>query len=699
MNDDTMSKPFELVVSFDDNQSLCTKLSEEESYVDDSDNDCPPPPPSTTFCFSSSLKYHHSASPSTASNTNSPLPSPPPSSPSSTQSATNYESYDTQSSKECKEEIAIRFHQYVLSLKCICGWNECIVQRKQIIASKKQLLKRILFKWIGHVEDVRSRRNSITILSRLLHIVGRRALQYGMVMLCTHCTNSKIVERIFLSWRDFAIAANHDRMTKEFHAIHELSLSKTRLYLQNWRKTTSVNMMVDCKRNTLLSNVLKYWHHVAKESSLGWIKKMEHATALMDAGRLEMLGKIFKCLVSEYCLHPKLFVQFVHALIVAYLYLSSLLTMKRVYAFKKKNYRTTLYQFAFTRAERIMRISIQSWKQNHRLVKQRCNIIIKIMKRQTFTTWRAIVGILKRQEYISVQIIFNRWRCVAEERAFKREWILLALNHRVRYIYKQVLIFWKKVTTDAKGMLRTPSSMAIHKMRCTFSSDHYLNTAHYNRKLSSCSRQASTLARRHSAITFGGPFGCHHLHRPKFMQHNTIRSHDPISRRPKFVTHDSEFMSRSSTGTYSIEIPRRQHNICHHSNISCLGSSKLKPISFNLPNRISPQTNSLGNQRPLEHLMGVRLDSERKLSVPPWILNDLSNREAKKDRGNLGSTDKMLHSITTNKEIFNVPAEPKYNSEKVFSSVKPAVKKSWNDSFPLSKCLSYSNEGKEIPHK
>lgn len=282
-----MSKSFDLLVSLDDGQSLCTKFSEEETYIDDSDDDCPPPPP-TTFCSSSSLKYRDSASPSTASNTNSPLPPPP-----------NNETYDMLSSKGHQEVIAIRFHQYVLRLKCICGWNECILQRKQIIASKKQLLKRILFKWVGHVEDVRSIRNTTTILSRLLHIVGRRYLKYGMVMLRNNCTNSKIVERVFLSWHDFAIAANHDRTTKEFHAIYALSLSKTRLYLQCWRKTAIVNMMVDCKRHNLLSTILKYWHHVAKESSLGWIEKMEHATALMDAGRLEMLGKIFKCLVSD----------------------------------------------------------------------------------------------------------------------------------------------------------------------------------------------------------------------------------------------------------------------------------------------------------------------------------------------------------------------------------------------------------------
>ncbi len=319
------------------------------------------------------------------------------------------------------------------------------------------------------------------------------------------------------------------------------------------------------------------------------------------------------------------------------------------------------------------------------------------MKRQIFTTWRSIVSRLKREEYISVQIIFNRWKCIAEERAYRRQRILLALNHRVRYLYKQVLISWKKVTTDAKGRLRTPCSMAIHKMRHGFSSDQYLNTAYYSTRLSKSPRQASTLPRRHSASTFGGPFGYHHLDRPKFMQHNTIRSHDSISRRLNVVTHDSEFMSRSSTGTYSTDIPRH-HQICPQSNISCLRSSKLKPISFNLPNRTS-QINSLGNQRPLEHLMRGRVGSERKLSVPPWILNDLSNREAKSDLGNLASTDKMLRSIATNREICNVPAEPKYNSDKVFSSVKPSTQKSRNDNFPSSKCLSDSNEEKEIPHK
>jgi hypothetical protein len=680
-----MSKSFELGASFDNNQSRCCRPAEEESNVDDSDNECPPPPP--PFCSSSSLQCHHSTSPLTPlSSSKSPLPSPPPSSP---QSTTNNESCDKLSSKECQEEIAIRFHQYVLRLKCICGWNECMVQRKQTIASKKQLLKRILFKWVGHLEDVRSRRNSMTKLSKMLHIVERQAVQHGMEILYNHCMNSKIVERVFLSWHDFAIKANHNRMSKECHAVNELSLSKTRLYFQTWRKITIVNTMVECKTHTLLSNILKYWHHMTKESSLDWIKKMEHVTALIDVGRLEMLGKIFKCLVSEYRLrHILLLFIFYTCSSLLNIYISLYyILIKRFYTFKKKKFRSALYQFAFKRAERIMRISIQSWKQNHRLVKQMHKVIINIMKRQTFATWRVIVSRFKRQEYISVQIIFNRWKCIAEERTYKREKTLFALNHRVRYLYKQVLISWKAITIDAKGRLRTPSCLPIHRTRSTFSSDHCLNTAHYIRRLPSHVRKASTLPRRHSTSTLGCPFGSKHLHRSKCMQHNIRRSHDPISRRLNFFTHDSNIKSRSSI--YSTGIPT--HQICPQSNISYLElNSKFKPISFNHLDRIS-QTNSLGNQRPLEHLMDGRVvGSGRKLSVPPWILNNLSNREAKND---------WLQSIANKKEIFNVPAEPKYSSDELFSSVKPSVKKSRNDNFRLSKGLSYSNEGKEMLHK
>lgn len=252
-----------------------------EIYMDDSDNECPPPPIGSP--------NHYVAA--------SPLPSPPPPSPPPLQSLRSRSPTSFQNINN--KNIAKRFHEYVLLVKCVGRWNEYAVVRRRTIASKKQQLKRIFFKWGAYVDETRSRRKSIAMITRILSAATQRAMHLGMTMLVRNSDQLSIVEKIFMAWEEYTRLARTGRMTKECQVMNRLVLSKTRMYFSKWRMLSILQMVANRTKRCLLRNLFLHWQNEVEKSSRDWILKIEQASVRVNDSRLNLLRKMFKYLVSD----------------------------------------------------------------------------------------------------------------------------------------------------------------------------------------------------------------------------------------------------------------------------------------------------------------------------------------------------------------------------------------------------------------
>lgn len=352
--------------------------------------------------------------------------------------------------------------------------------------------------------------------------------------------------------------------------------------------------------------------------------------------------------------------------------------MQRSYSNAKKKYRSDLFQFAERRAHRIMGLALHFWKSFHILVKRQQLIIYKIIKRRVIIQWKALTNQVKHQEHIFIQIIFNRWKYIVEEKMERRERHLLAINHFVHYLCKQVLLSWIKVTADAKGRLRTPkiSLSKMSKMKNVFSSDWTLKSDQYNTSQDTFGtfqvkgKSTRRLAARQS-------IGCrNNLNRRGFsnianVNPMTMLSSQSPTRRLNFSSYDDSKLPRKTRmnsfdvnsygrDIYSIKLAEKSINHCFKSSIldrSPLTTSTQWSADDNISHRNS-------NSRPIEELMDEKFSNRsesRRPNVPSWILNELSQREATCTNrlNSITNTRKSSQRIPQDNEVVSPAAQPK----------------------------------------
>ena len=271
------------------------------SYIDVIDEDagsacsCPSPPTPCSPQSSSVIRRSISTQSTLASQQYSPKSPPPPPPPLPT--PIKEQTYEKRIERQT--EIAKRFYEYVILMKCLCNWNEYSMLRKRMIGHNKQLLKIILFKWVTYVEEAQSRRKGLVMLKRFIDKAIRKSLHHGIKSLFDHSVDCKLIEKMFLSWLEKIRLVRRHRMVKEYHVRNELILSKTCFYFQNWKIQSSLQTMIDHKRESFLRRILRQWNIEAKTSRLDWIRKIEEVRGRVHDGRIDLMIKMFQFMVSN----------------------------------------------------------------------------------------------------------------------------------------------------------------------------------------------------------------------------------------------------------------------------------------------------------------------------------------------------------------------------------------------------------------
>ena len=659
------------------NEIIC--LPKSDLYIDDSDNDdCPLPPPSPQ---SFSWQQANISTPDTSS-----LPSPssllssPPSPPQQPNPSPIHDKEETIQSIQTslhQEGIAIRFHYYVFLMKCLCSWNEYTKLRKDTILSKRQYLKRIIFKWGAHVDEVRSKRNGIAIIIRIVDDAQQRAWRWGMQKIRDYSLYCENLERIFWKWHEFVKQALKDRMTRKYQVINVLSLSKIRLHFNRWKNHTTVQIVSQRRWHSFLCRVLKQWHVAAEESKRDWIAKVGQVATRVDTNNLHLLRQVFQYLVGNV----------IESIISSSSFQSHynsnhwiVLFIKRSYSRKKKSYREALYHFGHQRAKRMIQDALKGWKHYHQHINEIQSKIKKIIKRQTLKKWKTLHYKDVRHQHITIQIIFNRWKYMADVKVYKRERMYLALQHRVSYLCKQVLKYWIAATTNRKVRLMTPSC-SIYKMSNYLTADGMFKHRHssYNPLYKGIQNKTVGSRRYYQTPTL---FPHHLCHRHPATDHlGNLRS-----RRLDFAQKFSDNFQKKKEGHILFKKPFTTHP--YHQNRH---SSFNPPIPSHQPfssydlrglERIS-QTKTFPTQRPIEHLLTTR--EGKSPSIPSWILNDLSNRSPK-DISDMTMESRLQTFSSQNQEGIpvNLTAEPKCRN----------VSNAFHDQKILQSKVLYKNEAK-----
>jgi hypothetical protein len=255
----------------------------------DSDGECPPPPPqpkssTSTITFSQTTPA-------------SPLP-PPPSSPKPETSVKQKSQEKHHERIKHQFKIAKQFHQYILLLKCHCNWNDYVIQRKQMILSKKQTLKRILLKWIAYVEELKQQREGAFVIKQFLEEKRRGGMQFGLEMLHHYSKQCNIVNRAFVAWKDYTRVLLGIRELNECHVMNIVSQSKTQSYFHSWRMQSILQRVQDDQKHFFLLKILKQWKYEAQLSSHDWDLKIEGVKKLVNDKRIDLKKKVFLYLVS-----------------------------------------------------------------------------------------------------------------------------------------------------------------------------------------------------------------------------------------------------------------------------------------------------------------------------------------------------------------------------------------------------------------
>ena len=244
----------------------------------------------------------------------------------------------------------------------------------------------------------------------------------------------------------------------------------------------------------------------------------------------------------------------------------------------------------------IMFVAFKSWSASLLLTKKRIYSITTIMKKRAMSRWRCFIESNRYHEHILVQIIFNRWRYYTEEKIFRREKQLIALNHRVTCLCRMVLLAWMKAKVEHQNRFRLPNSSKYFpststcfgkerhlypytKMRCTLQSLH-----NHSSKYSHFSERASP-----SVSSFINP-------NPNiFVQKNLYKSNVSMQRN-SFVPSCPSKHQRFSISKFN-PIIRKSPRLDLSRSSSC-------------PRPILESTNRVG--------------SKRSPSIPPRIIDDLS---------------------------------------------------------------------------
>ena len=296
--------------------------------------------------------------------------------------------------------------------------------------------------------------------------------------------------------------------------------------------------------------------------------------------------------------------------------------------------------------------------------------------------WKIFIDRKKSQEYISIQIIFNRWKCFTEEKIYKSERQALALNHRVWYLSKQVLYAWMKIKNDSKGRLMYPHT---HTKINTFSSNWHLRKKYANLGHYACQNKLMDFQRD---STSRSPFS------NKSLLYNATTSNerrlsafgcDFVPSRLNFINHDSEYLLSSRP-------PPLHRRSCVTSPTRTSYEYRIDSSKSTIPGKTAFRHNFInrdvskaerklpGVLRPIEQLMsGTSRVGQRKPHMPSWILNDLSNQKMAHDSELTGKI--RLHSTEQENKTRYPNAEPKYLSRRssfVQSKSRKREMKSWS---------------------
>ncbi len=308
-----------------------------------------------------------------------------------------------------------------------------------------------------------------------------------------------------------------------------------------------------------------------------------------------------------------------------------------------------------------MQIALTLWKDYQNNLSRQKKIFCKIIQRIVLIKWRIVVDWEKYQERILLQIILNRWKFLAEDRTEKRQRLILALNHRAYFLCEKVMRSWMEVTKDTRGRLRlrTPN-VSLGRMRNAFSSDLELrNNSEYRFNSTDMDRRPWFSSRHFKKFRAGGP---------SYIPNRSSKFHS-TARRLDYSAFDST-RARLFDPNKSMSTSFLQSSGHRISNFKPSVTRRCLPSTSRYEQRVSPQTSTIFS-RPIEDLIRGRRPNEghsrsTRPNIPPWILNELSDREEESRADFIPVSANRIRSKRLPQD--NEIAEPKQIYDRISSS-------------------------------
>lgn len=272
------------------NQWMIIMECQSDDYGDDENVLPPPPPPSYELMSlpSSNTSTASSRATSTTMPTNTSMLTESSSKASSRKRRTTHRNI----------EVAKQFHAFVLQMKCFCCWNDHIALRKHLIQSKKNVLKRILYKWTSYVQEIQMKRDSTIVLIELVEVARKKVMKFGLGRLHDHAEALNLVEKIFDIWREYSSIQRMEKMKKLDFFTASMSLQIIENCFIGWRSEANVGKAVCKKKRMLLCESLRGWNKEAKSQSHARAMRIKQAMLLIHDNNYNMMKKVFHILVS-----------------------------------------------------------------------------------------------------------------------------------------------------------------------------------------------------------------------------------------------------------------------------------------------------------------------------------------------------------------------------------------------------------------
>ena len=312
---------------------------------------------------------------------------------------------------------------------------------------------------------------------------------------------------------------------------------------------------------------------------------------------------------------------------------------------------------------------MKSWQSSRIETRKRRKIVSKLLLKQTIVKWRQFIKEKNHHEQIFIQIVFNRWKCLVEDRIERRKRHEVVLHHRVQSLSRNVFFTWLGLISDRKGMLRTPRE-SMSKELATLSSgrgrlrylQNDLNQIKFHQRTSHRIKPWTTIS-KHNFVRYNPT--CRALRNSVvgdvFPRRRLDFTSNSIPIGPHLQRLDS-FNPRSTSGYYNEGL-----NISVKSKSSFKLDHSRKSYGYISPGKL--RTKEGGNSyirrpRPMEELLLPtsslsRVDdgNSQKSYLPSWILKDLHEHETSHSRLNVSRRMNLLPQ--DNHDILSPFAESK----------------------------------------